>query len=89
MLRKERQEIERIKLELRANGMDDYQIEKYLNEAGLYEQGHQLEMQFMSNEKLWATKVPIEIDENEMPISIRSDFTTRSKRRRKMFEHEE
>ena len=58
-------------------------------ESGLYKEGHQLEMHFMSNEKMCATKLPIEIDENEIPLSMRSDFTTRSKRRRRMFERDD
>lgn len=37
---------------------------------------------------MYEVRLPIEIDENEMPESIRSDFTTRSKKRRKILDQE-
>ena len=43
----------------------------------------------MSNEKMYRSGYPLEIDENEMPMTLRSDFTTRSKKRRKILERED
>ena len=45
-------------------------------------------MEFLSSQKIYDSRFPIEIDENEMPVSLRSDFTTRSKKRRKILEQD-
>lgn len=92
LFNQERLQIERIKAELRANGMDDYEIEKYIADCGIQPnrslQQDQMEFEFLSNEKLYVTRYPIEIDENELPVSINSDFTIRSRRRKRILDVE-
>lgn len=70
--------------------MDDFEIEKHLADMGYatYEKEQEkIELEFVSyTDQLYDSRFPIEIDENEMPKSLRSDFTTRSKKRRKILD---
>ena len=80
--------LEKIKIELRARGMDNHEIQKYIEDIKPNLEVDSIELEFFSNEKLYATKMPLEIDESEMPASVKSDYTTRSKKRKQLLDLE-
>ena len=54
----------------------------------MQQQQQMQQQQIQAKQQEEQMKLQVEIDENEMPESIRSDFTTRSKKRRKILDQE-